>query len=228
MGPFVIAWLAGEGIVVYRSVKTQHAPPGPGQLLFTSGLFVLLAMLAEFEKARFLATALAWGYDLAAFINLLDPKTAPTPLASSNWPPDIAPNTVIIPVGDPSAQNQPMFLTIADALRTGASATTGGVGSAIGKAASAGGSGRAIGNAGSLGSGSAASGIGRIAGGSGNQPSNDTAFGATGLHLPVVAGPPAVYNPGPPNYTNYGPTHIKSGPGCSWWNIGCKIANWLA
>jgi hypothetical protein len=222
MGPFVIAWLAGEGIVIYRSVKTQKAPPGPGQLLFTSGLFVLLAMMAEFEKARFLATALAWGYDIAAFMDLtLNP---PATLAASNWPPDLAPNTVIIPTGDPSAQNQPMFLTIADALRTGASATTGGVGSAIGKAASTGATGRAGGLSTPSGAGGS---IGRSLGGGGNQPSNDIAFGASGLHLPVIAAPPKVYNPGPPNYPTY-QTHIKSGSGCQWWNIGCKIANWLA
>jgi hypothetical protein len=220
MGPFILAWLAGEGIVVYRSIKAQHAPPGPGQLLFTSGLFVMLAMMAEFEKARFLATALAWGYDIAAFMDLM--YTPPIAAATSNWPPDIAPNTVIIPVGDPSAQNQPLFLTIADALRTGASSTTGGVGSAIGAAASKGSTGRAVGSVGSSGTGS----VGRSLGGGGNQPSNDIAFGASGLHLPVIAQKPQVYNPGPPNYPTA--THIRSGGGCQWWNIGCKIANWLA
>jgi hypothetical protein len=38
---------------------------------------VLLALLAQAEQARFLATALAWGFDAAAFMNLFPPVTAP-------------------------------------------------------------------------------------------------------------------------------------------------------
>jgi hypothetical protein len=66
----ILAWLIGEGIIVYRSVSKDHAPPVPGALLATSGLFVLLALLAEYEPARFLATAMAFGVDLAALMNL--------------------------------------------------------------------------------------------------------------------------------------------------------------
>lgn len=66
----ILAWLIGEGIIVYRSVAQQKSPPVPGALLATSGLFVLLAILAEYDKARFLATALAFGVDIAAFLDL--------------------------------------------------------------------------------------------------------------------------------------------------------------
>ena len=75
MNGLVVAWLVGEGILIYRSVKRNHSPPVPGALLATSGLFVLLALLAEAERARFLATALAWGLDVAAFMNLYPPVT---------------------------------------------------------------------------------------------------------------------------------------------------------
>jgi hypothetical protein len=98
MGPFVMAWLVAEGIVCYRSVKVQKAPPGPGQLLLSSGVFVALAILAESEKARPLATTLAWGFVAAAFMNLWGtggPKADDKQTAK--WPPSIAPNTVTIP-----------------------------------------------------------------------------------------------------------------------------------
>ena len=70
MRGIILAWLIGEGIIVYRSVSKDHAPPVPGALLATSGLFVLLALLAEYQPARFLATALAFGVDLAALMDL--------------------------------------------------------------------------------------------------------------------------------------------------------------
>jgi len=40
----------------------------PGTLLASSGFFALLAVLAEYEPARPAATALAFGLDLAAFL----------------------------------------------------------------------------------------------------------------------------------------------------------------
>ena len=64
------AWAVGEGIIIYRSVRKNHAPPMPGALLASSALFVMLALLAEAPSARGLAVTLAWGFDLAAFLNL--------------------------------------------------------------------------------------------------------------------------------------------------------------
>jgi hypothetical protein len=104
MGPFIAAWLVGEGIIVYRSVKNQKAPPGPGQLLLSSGVFVMLALLAEVRSARSLAVTLAWGFDIAALMNLWGtggPKTVkqgPNTKHPAAWPPAQAPDTVIIPV----------------------------------------------------------------------------------------------------------------------------------
>lgn len=102
-----MAWLVGEGIIVYRSYKNNftisnnkrtqlNTPPGPGQLLMTSGVFVLLALLAESERARTLAVMLAWGFDIAAFMNLTSTSTA---APTGKWPPALASNTVIIPSG---------------------------------------------------------------------------------------------------------------------------------
>lgn len=65
----LFAWMVGEGIIIYRCVKGQHRPPMPGELLASSGLFVLLAMLAEVQPG--IATTLAWGLDIAAALNLV-------------------------------------------------------------------------------------------------------------------------------------------------------------
>lgn len=76
MGGIILAWLAGQGIIVYRSVARDHAPPVPGQMLAATGLFALLAVLAEYEPARAAATALAFGVDLAVLMQVL-PGTKP-------------------------------------------------------------------------------------------------------------------------------------------------------
>lgn len=106
MGPFIAAWLVGEGIITYRSVKNQKAPPGPGQLLLSSGVFVMLALLAEARSARSLAITLAWGFDLAALMNLWGtggPKKTGTSKGGT-WPPPPAQDTVIIPTSGTPAK----------------------------------------------------------------------------------------------------------------------------
>jgi hypothetical protein len=90
-----MAWIVGEGIIIYRTIKKYKAPPGPGQLVWSSGIFVLLALLAESEKARTLATVTAWGFDIAAFMNLYKPVTEPQPKIT--WPPPTLPPNVILP-----------------------------------------------------------------------------------------------------------------------------------
>jgi hypothetical protein len=80
----VVAWLVGEGIIIFRQVRINHAPPIPGALLASSGLFVLLGLLATADQARFLATALAWGFDVAAFLNLWPQVHGGQPPASSS------------------------------------------------------------------------------------------------------------------------------------------------
>jgi hypothetical protein len=70
MPGIVLAWLAGEAIIIYRSYKQEHRPPMPGQLLASSALFAALGALARNKDTTFLAGALAWGFDIAAFYNL--------------------------------------------------------------------------------------------------------------------------------------------------------------
>jgi len=104
-GGFIAAWLVGEGIIIYRSVKNQKAPPGPGQLLLSSGVFVVLALLGESQQASKLALTLAWGFDIAALMNLWGTggpkpdKSGPQAKKAILWPPPKAPDTVIIPKG---------------------------------------------------------------------------------------------------------------------------------
>lgn len=73
-----LAWLAGETIIIYRSWKQDHKPPMPGQLLASTALFAALGLLAQNQQTRFLAGALAWGFDVAAFMNLAPALTGNT------------------------------------------------------------------------------------------------------------------------------------------------------
>ena len=109
MGPFIGAWLVGEGIIIYRSIRGQRHlgpggriinnpyPPGPGQLLLSSGVFVMLALLADAPSARRLAITLAWGFDIAALMNLWGTGGPKPGSVSGTWPPNPASDTVIIP-----------------------------------------------------------------------------------------------------------------------------------
>ena len=77
----VLAWAVGEGIIVYRSAR-RGVPPLPSALLVTSGLFVALGILGE--AAAPLATALAVGVDIAAFLQLFpDTTTSATPAGAA-------------------------------------------------------------------------------------------------------------------------------------------------
>ena len=68
MAGITLAWLIGETVIVWRSVSRDHRPPMPGQLLGSSAFFALLAILAEYQPARGAATALAFGVDIAAYL----------------------------------------------------------------------------------------------------------------------------------------------------------------
>lgn len=70
MGGITLAWLIGEGIIVYRHVSREHRPPVPGTLLASSGFFALCAVLAEYPPARAAATLLAFGIDIAAYLEV--------------------------------------------------------------------------------------------------------------------------------------------------------------
>lgn len=92
----VMAWLVGEGIVTWRNLK-HGAPPTPGQLVAVSGFFVLLAILAEYAPAKPVATAIAVGVDIAAFLQVLPGTGAPVNLTRT-WPPALINDpTVLLP-----------------------------------------------------------------------------------------------------------------------------------
>lgn len=70
MPGIVLAWLAGESLIIYRSYKKDHRPPLPGQLLASSGVFAVLGLVGSAPSMTFLAGAMAWGFDIAAFMNV--------------------------------------------------------------------------------------------------------------------------------------------------------------
>ena len=92
MAGITIAWLVGEGIIVWRSVAKNHRPPMPGELLGSAGFFALLALLAEYQPARGFATVMAFGIDIAAYLQapLITPATqraaAAAPAAGEGTP----------------------------------------------------------------------------------------------------------------------------------------------
>ena len=93
----MLAWAFGEGIVVYRWAKVK-APPTPGALFFSSGLFAALAVVAQYQPARTLATVTAWGLDLAILLQVI----GKAPQVKTGWPPPpIGDPTVVLPPGVP-------------------------------------------------------------------------------------------------------------------------------
>lgn len=68
MAGITLAWLIGEGIIIYRSVNRLHRPPMPGELLGAAAFFALLALVAEYPPARTPATLAAFGMDIAAWL----------------------------------------------------------------------------------------------------------------------------------------------------------------
>lgn len=67
MRGLVLAWAVGLGILSWRTAQQYHKPPVPGRLLGASVVFVVLALIAEYEPARRAAVLAAWGFDLAVF-----------------------------------------------------------------------------------------------------------------------------------------------------------------
>ncbi len=92
---FFFAWALGEGIIVYRWMK-KGAPPTPGALLLPSGLFLGLAVLAEYQPARAVATAFAYAVDLAVLLQVVGKP----PAQVTGWPPpQNIPQDTVLPDG---------------------------------------------------------------------------------------------------------------------------------
>jgi hypothetical protein len=72
VGALALAWITGQGIIVWQSVAREHHPPIPGRLLGSSAVFGVLAVIAEFGPQSARAAALAaWAFDLAALLQVL-------------------------------------------------------------------------------------------------------------------------------------------------------------
>jgi hypothetical protein len=84
MGGLILAWMIGEGLIVWRAVKTEHQPPVPGSMLAASALFALLAIAAEYQPARGAATAFAYGIDIAVLLKVLPGTKAGKPVAGTS------------------------------------------------------------------------------------------------------------------------------------------------
>lgn len=92
MGLF-FAWAIGEGIIVWRWARAK-APPPPGELLLASGLFLGLAIMAEYRPARGVATAFAYAVDLAVLLQVV----GKAPHEVTGWPPPLITDpSVILP-----------------------------------------------------------------------------------------------------------------------------------
>jgi hypothetical protein len=79
----ILAWGLGMGIIVYRAAVREKRPPVPGQMLAATGLFALLAALAEYQPAATAATALGFGVDLAVLMQVLPGTSATTTAAKT-------------------------------------------------------------------------------------------------------------------------------------------------
>jgi hypothetical protein len=100
------AWFFAVGLTAYRgwahrvdqNGKPVKAPPSPGEMLKTVGLFGILALVNEMvsdEKAHHALALIGWGVDIAALINLVGGN--PKAIQGGAWPPPTAPNFVVLP-----------------------------------------------------------------------------------------------------------------------------------
>jgi len=114
MGLF-FAWAVGEGIIAYRWIK-NGAPPTPGALALPAGLYLGLAVLAEYGPAKNVATLFAWSVDLAILLQVVGKE----PKQATGWPPLAIGPGVLLPGGSPASTASN---TTAAATGTGTAAT---------------------------------------------------------------------------------------------------------
>jgi hypothetical protein len=88
---FFLAWAAGEAIIFYRWAKLG-APPTPGVLAMSSGLFLGLAVIGEYKPARPVVTAFAFAVDAAILMQVL----GKAPTGTTGWPPPLIDNAAVI------------------------------------------------------------------------------------------------------------------------------------
>lgn len=128
-GLFFLAWLTGEGIVTYQSVKYQKMPPSPRQLALSSLIFLGLGVLAEWQPARSTAVAFAWGLDLAILLKVLPGGDQPQTTGNGWSSIGMAGNTVIIPTGTSASTVIGSSSTTTSTSSKGSGSSTAGAGS---------------------------------------------------------------------------------------------------
>lgn len=96
MAGFFLAWVAGEAVIFYRWGKLK-APPTPGVLALSSGLYVGLAVIGDvYRPARPVVTAFAWAVNIAILMQVL----GKAPTGTTGWPPALIDDpSVILPPG---------------------------------------------------------------------------------------------------------------------------------
>lgn len=72
----LLAWLTGVGLISWHGIKAAKRPPSPGQYLAASGLYAVLGLVAEWQPAASVAALMAWGFDLAVFLQVLPEQVA--------------------------------------------------------------------------------------------------------------------------------------------------------
>jgi hypothetical protein len=69
------AWAAGLGLLTWRELQlSPWRPPPPGRYAAASGLYALLGAAASWDAAAAPAAMIAWGFNLALFLQIL-PET---------------------------------------------------------------------------------------------------------------------------------------------------------
>lgn len=66
----MLAWLAGLGILAWRTAQQYHQPPVPGRILGASLVFAGLGLLSEYQPAARFAAVTAWGFDVAVLFEV--------------------------------------------------------------------------------------------------------------------------------------------------------------
>lgn len=89
MESVLLAWLVGEGMMVWRIAKTSHSFPIPARLLVASAAYGACAVLQQVghDEAGKVSKTFAWGLTIAtaflAFQTKSTPKTAGAPSSPS-------------------------------------------------------------------------------------------------------------------------------------------------
>lgn len=121
--PIILAWMVGEGIIVWRWGKAK-APPTPGALALASLLYLGAAVAAEYQPARNIAIAWAWAVDVAVLMNVLPGGADAKNGVSTGWPPPWIPCGQILPSSGTGVTGKPDCSPASASSSTSASTTT--------------------------------------------------------------------------------------------------------